>query len=205
MVAVITECTAIDGINQRRLFWRQLLPTVADKPIATTLNPELYRKRMESYELKPAQGKAIGTQLATPLCIALDKNPMGWSEISVRRTARQGEILFSYVQDGDTVALNLYNNVWTSVSTPVHPVYSIGAQDRFRGLSHPFNVAGCYAVTSDGSLTVSLEYTGWVTSLTLKIPLDNGGSDIKVSMNHEKTKDVKGTSHAIQNFVLLQH
>lgn len=192
MVAVITECTAIDGINQRRLFWRQLLPTIVDKPMSATISPELYRKRMEGYELNPARGKAIGTLLSTPLRIALDKNPIGWTEISARRTARQGEILFSYVQDDDTVALNLYNNVWTSMSTPVHPVYSIGAQGRFSGLSRPFNVAGCYAVTSDGSLTVALQYPGWVTSLKLKMPLNNDGSDIKVSMNHEKAIDVKG-------------
>ncbi len=189
MVAVITECTTIDGINQRRLFWRQLLPTVTDKPLTPSVNPELYLRHMNSYELRPAEGKAIGERLRTPLRLALGKSQLGWSEISVSRSARPGEIVFSYVQNGDTVTLNLFNNVWTSMRTSVTPVYSVEARGRFNGLSRNFNVAGSYGVTND-TLHVSLQYTDWVTTLSLDIPLD-GSNYVTVARNHENIWQIR--------------
>lgn len=191
MVAVITECTAIDGINQRRLFWRQLLPTVADKPLAPTISPDLYHRHMNGYELPLAEGKAIDDGLQSPLRMTLGKNQLGWSEIAVRRSSRHGEILFSYVQDGDTVTLGLYDNVWTSASTPITPVYSVEARGRFNGLSRHFNVAGSYGVTDD-TLHVELQYTDWVTTLSLDIPL-SGSDNIKVTRNHENATTVETT------------
>lgn len=191
MVAVITECTAIDGINQRRLFWRQLLPTVADKPLAPAVSPDLYQRHMNGYELPLAEGKAIDDGLQSPLRLTLGKNQLGWSEIAVRRSSRHGEILFSYVQDGDTVTLGLYNNVWTSASTPITPVYSVEARGRFNGLSRHFNVAGSYGVTDD-TLHVELQYTDWVTTLSLDIPL-SGADNMKVTRNHENATTVETT------------
>ncbi len=193
MVAVITECSATDGIKPRRLFWRQLLPTVADTPIAPNIAPELYSQRMNSYALPPAEGNAIGELLPSPIRLALGKNQMGWSEIAVRRSSRQGEIVFSYVQDGDTVTLNLYNNVWTSTRTPVTPVYSVEARGRFSGISRNFNVAGSYGVTDDNTLHVSLQYTDWVTTLSLDIPLDAPTDNMKVTRNHENATIVATT------------
>ena len=191
MVAVITECTAIDGINQRRLFWRQLLPSVADKPLAPAVSPDLYQRHMNGYELPLAEGKAIDDGLQSPLRLTLGKNQLGWSEIAVRRSSRHGEILFSYVQDGDTVTLGLYNNVWTSASTPITPVYSVEARGRFNGLSRHFNVAGSYGVTDD-TLHVELQYTDWVTTLSLDIPL-SGSDNMKVTRNHENATTVETT------------
>lgn len=193
MVAVITECSATDGIKPRRLFWRQLLPTVADTPIAPNIAPELYSQRMNSYALPPAEGNAIGELLPSPIRLALGKNQMGWSEIAVRRSSRQGEIVFSYVQDGDTVTLNLYNNVWTSTRTPVTPVYSVEARGRFSGISRNFNVAGSYGVTDDNTLHVSLQYTDWVTTLSLDIPLGASADSMKVTRNHENATIVATT------------
>ena len=189
MVAVVTECTAIDGINQRRLFWRQLLPTVADKALAPAVAPELYTRRMNGYELMPAEGKAIGERLQAPLCLSLGKNQLGWSEISVQRSSHPGEIVFSYVQGGDTLTLNLYNNVWTTVRTPVTPVYSVEACGRFNGLNRNFDVAGSYGVTGD-TLHIALQYVGWVTTLNLDIPLDGSDGNIKVTRNHEQAATV---------------
>ena len=144
---------------------------------------------MNGYELTPAQGKAIGGRLQAPLCLSLGKNQLGWSEISVQRSTRPGEIVFSYVQGGDTVTLNLYNNVWTTVRTPVTPVYSVEARGRFNGLSRNFDVAGSYGVTGD-TLHIALQYAGWVTTLNLDIPLDGPDGSIKVTRNHEQAATV---------------
>ena len=35
MVVVITECSIIDGITQRRLVWNRLLPAVGDEPLTS--------------------------------------------------------------------------------------------------------------------------------------------------------------------------
>ena len=44
MVVVITECSIIDGITQRRLVWNRLLPAVGDEPL--TPGKDLHTSRI---------------------------------------------------------------------------------------------------------------------------------------------------------------
>lgn len=191
MVVVITECSAIDGIRQRRLIWRQLLPSVSDTPLKSSQSAGLYHRRMDSYELPTAEGKAINDSLFAPHYFTLKKNDLEWSSISVRRSTSEGEILFSYVQKGDTVCLPIHNHVWSAVKTRVSPVYSIMARGRLHGINPVFTVAGSYGVSGDGILHVLLHYTDWISVVQLDIPL-NSVSQKKIifRLNHENARSV---------------
>ncbi len=173
MVVVITECSAIDGIRQRRLIWRQLIPFVSGTPLKPSQCVSLYHRHMDSYELPTVEGKIINDSVFTPLSFALKKNDLGWSSISVRKSTYKGELMFSYVQNGDTVCLPIYNKVWSAIKTRVFPVYSIMERGRLNGINPVFTIAGSYGVTSDGILHVLLHYTDWISVVQLDIPLNS--------------------------------
>lgn len=191
MVVVITECTAIDGIRQRRLVWRGLLPTVGDGVVEPETSYALYRRKLDSYALPTPEGTVGARQIAHPVVMKLERNPLGWSEITVEPIDTLGTLRLSYVQHGRRVVLPLYHGLWNAVKTEATPVYSIQARSRFKGVSGPFTVAGSYGMMADGRLKVSLHYTDWITSLDLTIPLDGAAGGIGVSMNHEKEYAIK--------------
>ena len=49
MVVVITECSIIDGITQRRLVWNRLLPAVGDEPLTPGKDYKRLLKKQSSY------------------------------------------------------------------------------------------------------------------------------------------------------------
>ena len=57
MVVVITECSIIDGITQRRLVWNRLLPAVGDEPLTPGKDYKRLLKKQSSYQLPVAQSK----------------------------------------------------------------------------------------------------------------------------------------------------
>lgn len=167
MVVVITECTTIDGVRQRRLVWNVLLPQAGDHPLRCT-DAAAYHRQMNQYALPLPSGTAHSTTYrGEPKTVVLHDQPKGWSQLSF---AQEGDtLLFSYVQEGEEVRIPLLHRQWTTVSTTAHPVYTVTARHRFEGLSPVYHVAGSYAYGEHDDLCIRLHYTNWITPLTITI------------------------------------
>lgn len=169
MVVVITECSAIDGVRQRRLVWNHLLPQVKDTwtPISDDSNRH-FRRLATSRRLPLPEGKRRPPRhMPRSVTLPLENNAQGWSSLRIERTATG--LIFSYQQQGKQVRLPMTYGQWTTTRTPVTPPYSIHAQDRFKGIAAPFTVAAGYGFTSDGTLHLRLHYTNWITVVDITI------------------------------------
>ena len=179
MVVVITECTAINGIRQRRLVWRELLPQVVDTQL-----PLSYDNKSDHRLLPTPEGsRKAPKRMLRRLTIGLKPNIYAWSEVAVERTG--SGITFSYVQEGRRVSLPMIYGRWNTITTPVTPVYSVRAKDRFKGIKGPFALAGSYAFGPDGTLCLRLHYTDWITVLDITIGnLDTSHPTVTLCENH---------------------
>ena len=184
MVVVMTQCSAVDGARQRDLVWRRLLPYVTDGelPSPSASEERRHRKHARTMQLPLPQGQSRPPH-ETPFRQdrPLPPNDCGWQQLEIHQDA-SNRLTLSYVQDGRRVALPMIYGRWNTVSTPVTPVYSIGAQGRFRVIRGPFALSGGYAFRPDGTLHIRLHYTDWMTVVDLLVPSEPDGKvEIKVN------------------------
>lgn len=189
MVVVITECSAIDGIRQRRLVYDVLLPEVHES-VSSKVDNGNFAKRMSSYLLPFPATDDDKRFLTAGLAYTVPLNDLGWTEISLS-PCQGGIVDFSYVQEGRRVSIPLEKRRWNVVTTPVAPVYSIKAVGRFSGIAPKFKVAGSYGVGKDGSIDIRLHYTNWITCLELSIANpESGNPTLSITQNFSNTPTV---------------
>ena len=185
MVIVITECSIIDGITQRRLVWNRLLPAVGDEPLTPGKDYKRLLKKQSSYQLPVVQGKAnspLARQYANK-SIMLKPNKLGWQ--SLRLQFKPKEVIMTVTQaDGLEYDLPFGYKQWEKTSIDAYPPYSIEAKGRFTGIEGPFYVAGSYAWPSTTTLELKAHYVNWISALNLIFRFDGGDVHLAVKANY---------------------
>ncbi|MBQ8501971.1 MAG: serine hydrolase [Bacteroides sp.] len=185
MVIVITECSLLNGKPQRNLFWHQLLPAVADAPLAPSKDYQRLLKKQAAYQLPVVEGKASSSQAIqwADKKITLQKNKLGWQELTLHITPKEVQLVVTDKQ-GQTYTLPFGHRQWLTTSTEACPPYSITPIDCFRGIERPFHVSGSYAWLQGGALRLKAHYVDWVTSLELTFRQENGKVELTVQPNY---------------------
>lgn len=196
MVVVITECTLIDGVNQRRLVWNRLLPAVSDTvlPRADREYKRLQRKQTTS-TLPVVKGKAFRPHAFDGQRIMLADNKYGWKSLVLHTDRTRQEIRMDIVTDRDEAyTLTFGYNTWSTVEMDACPPYSITPVDAFKGLERTFHAAGSYAWTARDVLTLQVHYVDWISALTLDIQTNRPEVTLTVRENYALTPVIlKGT------------
>lgn len=185
MVVVITECTLINGNNQRRLVWNRLLPQVQDKTLIPGKDYKLLQKKQNTYQLPLVQGKA-NSSIARKYAgkhIALEDNKYGWESLSLQ--FKQKEVVMT-VTDKIGVAYDLLFGYkqWLKTSTETYPPYSVTALGALNGIEKSFWVAGSYAWSSATSLQLKAHYVNWISALGITFRFEGDNVLLNVTENY---------------------
>lgn len=178
MVVVITECTLINGRNQRRLVWNRLLPEVGEKPLTEGKDYTLLQKKQTAYQLPLVQGKA-GSLVAGKYAgksISLVSNKYGWQSISLQFN-RKEVVMTVTEKNGLTYNLLFGYKQWLKTAIHAYPPHSINPIDRFKGIEGPFYVAGSYGWHSPSILHLKAHYVNWMSALDITLQFDSFDSD----------------------------
>lgn len=189
MVVVITECTLINGRNQRGLVWNRLLPEVGDEVLPTGKDYKKLRKKQTAYALPVVQGEASSSASARyeGKSITLDSNKYGWKSLNLR--FRQKEVALAVTDEkGVSYELSFGYKQWLKNSIDSHPPYSIAPIGCFKGIEGPFRVAGSYAWPSAATLRLKAHYVDWVSALGITFHFNGDSVGLVVSENFSSDK-----------------
>lgn len=177
VVVVITECTMIDGIRQRRLVWDILMPAVTDENLAGDNHYATLKRKSASYSLATPAGKAKSPIMpkGSAKTISLADNRLDFSKIALTQSKNEMNVTIT-LTDGNSFTVPLGYRKWQSTVTDVRPPYSVGARGRFTGIEPEFVVAGSYAWQSRSTLVLKLQYANWVTAVELHISFGNNAT-----------------------------
>lgn len=195
MVVVITECTLINGRNQRRLVWDKLMSEIKDTILTPSKVYNLLQRKQPAYALPVIQGKAYSSVAAKyeNKTIVLEPNKYGWEticfqfnpkKITMKVTDKNGaeyELPFGYKQ-------------WLKGMTAAYPPYSITPVDNFKGIEGPFWVAGSYAWQPTATLHMKVHYVNWISALGITLRFDRNNVLLTVKENFSSdTITINGT------------
>ncbi|OKZ10419.1 MAG: serine hydrolase [Bacteroides oleiciplenus] len=191
MVVVITECTLIDGVTQRRLVWNHLLPAVVDsQPLILGKDYKRLQKKQSSYQLPVVRGKATSSLAGeyADKSIMLESNKFGWQSFNFR--FKQKEVIMTVTEtDGIKYDLAFGYKQWRKSSIEAYPPYSIEAKGHFNGIEGPFYVAGSYAWPFPSTLELKAHYVNWITALNLAFRFD--GEDVQLTVKENYSSEAK--------------
>jgi len=191
MVVVITECTLIDGITQRRLVWNRLLPAVVDEVLTPGKDYQRLQKKQSSYRLPLVQGKAnspVAREYAGK-SIVLGPNKFGWQSLGFQFKPK--EVIMTVMEAGGArYNLSFGYKQWKKTSTEAYPPYSVEAKGRFNGIEGPFYVAGSYAWPSASVLELKAHYVNWISALALTFQFDGENVRLAVKENYSSEEKV---------------
>lgn len=198
MVVVITECTLINGVNQRRLVWNRLLPKVTDGTLPRAdKDYKRLQQKQAAYALPMPKGKASSTASSglDGKRIRLEDNKYGWQSLTLHVDRSRREIRMDIAtREGESYTLPFGYRTWLTTEMSACPPYSIAPVDAFKGLERPFHAAGSYAWTSHGILQLQVHYVDWISALSLDFHIDAGKVRITVGENYSSEPvTLKGT------------
>ncbi|NDV84824.1 3-succinylated cholic acid synthase [Bacteroides sp. 51] len=194
MVVVITECTLINGRNQRRLVWNRLLPEAGDTSLTPGKDYKLLQKKQTTYQLPVAQGR-VSSRVArnyTGKNILLESNKYGWQSLSLQFNPR--EIVMTVTEkNGAVYDLVFGYKQWLKTLMDSYPPYSINPVDRFKGIDGPFRVAGSYGWQSFSTLQLKAHYVNWISALGITFQFDEDSILLNITENFSSDKiTIKG-------------
>lgn len=188
MVVVITECTLINGRNQRRLVWDKLIPEIKDTILIPGKAYKLLQKKQSAYTLPVIQGKARSSVAAEydDKIIVLDPNKYGWKAICLQFDPKKITMKVTD-KNGTEYELPFGYKQWLKGTTNAYPPYSIAPVDSFKGIEGPFWVAGSYAWQPPATLQMKVHYVNWISALG--ITLHFNGNDVLLTVKENFSSD----------------
>ena len=185
IVVVLTECSHLDGNNQRNLIFNSLLSQAKDSCIHHK-TPKKFYDSLGKYSLPLAKGKRKSDLISKidNKKIKLGKNPLGWGNI----TFYFGKNMISAKIEnllGESFNLNFSYNSWEKSQTYVYPPYSINAHNRFDGLLKEFTVFGNYAWNSSSSLHLKAYWVNWISALNIEVQFNKQDVKFTIKANYE--------------------
>lgn len=195
MVVTITQCSSMDGLKERGIIWRTLMPGVGSEPLAAGKDYKKLLEKQKSYSLALPQGKASSKQAAAVdgKTIELAENELGWKSLTLHFS--KGAVVASVeCADGDRCSMELGYKKWKISEIEAYPPYSIMAQERFKGLEKRFHTGGAYAWASSSKLVMDLQYVDWISSLLITVDFGSENPVFKVVRNYAGGElEIKGT------------
>lgn len=189
MVVVFTECTLINGRNQRGLVWNRLLPFISDSPLPD--NEKDYRrmqKKLQTMSLPLPKGKSKVGNMPLPYGaeLQLAENKFGWKTLSILPEKNKLTFCLTF-SDGSHVHVPFGHKEWLYTQTDVCPPYSITPVDCFKGIDREFVLAGGYAWKNSNTLFAKLHFCNWISSLDVKIEFVGRTAVLTVKENYSHT------------------
>lgn len=196
MVVVITECTLINGSNQRRLVWNKLMPKIKDTVLTPGKACHLLQKKQSAYTLPVVQGKARSPVAAKYVdrTIFLEPNKYGWETIRFQFNP-QKTTMKVIDKNGAEYELPFGYKHWLKGIIDAYPPYSIIPVDSFKGIEGPFWVAGSYAWQPFATLRMKVHYVNWISALGITVRFNGNNVLLTVKENFSPdTITINGTS-----------
>lgn len=188
MVAVITQCcnTLPPGVEERRLLFEELLPTLSDTPLKEVKASKKLAKREKEYALPTAEGCATNKKQSQKLGkeMRLEKNKMGWETMRVKMDG--GDMTLEVTTTGgETATMRCGNGEWRETKVGTHfPPNSRGTTlGAFSNFSAPFTACGSYGWQDDGELTLKIIFADWMSAMTLKMDMKEEKPVINTTLN----------------------
>ena len=173
MVVVITECTLINGINQRRLVWNRLLPEVTDNPLPADARAYArLQKKQQDVSLPFAKGKANSSRAArfAQGCYTLSDNVYGWASVRLDFDKKAKVLSLDITgKNGKKEQLLFGHKRWLKTDLEGCPPYSIRPVGSFEGIERPLHAAGSYGWIASDALKLKVHYVDWVSSLDITL------------------------------------
>lgn len=188
MVVVITECTLINGRNQRRLVWNKLLPEVKDEVLIPGKGYKQLQKKQSAYTLPVMQGKSHSPVAAKyeNKAITLESNKYDWKII--RLHFEQKKVIMKITEkNGVKFEIPFGYKEWLKGTIDAYPPYSITPIDRFKGIENPFRTAGSYAWKPSATLHLKVHYVDWISALS--ITLQFNGNNVLLTIKENFSSD----------------
>ena len=184
MVVVITECTMINGRNQRGFVWNELLPQIKDTPLVVGRDYKKLQKKQNEYALPLVKGKKssnIEKQLNKRI-IKLESNKYGWESVSIDFFSGKVQMNITTI-DGKKDIYPFGYNKWLVGEIKSYPPYSINPVDKFKGLDKSFIVAGSYAWQENDIMKLKVHYVNWISALDISIKINSDNVILNVKEN----------------------
>lgn len=185
MVVVLNQCSRSKGWPERGYIWNTVVNNCLNCPIETT---PAQLDKLCSYEkdatlpfLEGEKYNSLGEKYNGKQ-LRLANNKLGWKSMKLIFQDDIFAIEIVDAQDKKSTIEMGYQH-WIMSQLAGWPHYSIGAQNRFSGISGPFYTGSCYAWQKNNTLQAKIHYTNWVTSLLLTFDFTQDNPTITVSEN----------------------
>lgn len=117
--------------------------------------------------------------------LSLNDNSYNIKHVTVCNKAGNVALYLKF-NDGENDTIALGYNKWIYSRFNGKPIYNVGAQGRFSGMTRGFSVAGNYAWSSDNKLVMQYHFVDWYSALTMVIDFSN--STINLTENEMTSK-----------------
>lgn len=185
MVVVLNQCSRSKGWPERGNIWNTVVKHCHNCTIEAVPAELDSLARYEMSASLPLLAGDADNELSKKFDgkkFRLPKNKLGWQSVKFNFDK---ELMFLEIIDAEdkTSHIALGYREWKKSQLAGYPHYSIGAQNRFSGITGPFYTGSCYAWQPDNTLSAKIHYTNWVTSLLLNIDFSGRTPIITVSEN----------------------
>ena len=191
MVVVITECTLINGRNQRRLVWNKLLSAIKNQALIPGKAYARLKKKQISYTLPTVQGKK-----QSPLATAyanrtntLETNRYGWQHLHLLFGPKEVNLKIDD-KNGTSHILPFGYKQWLTGTINAYPPYSITPVGSFNGLEKTFHVAGSYAWLPTDDLQLKVHYVDWISALDITFHFNGNNVTLTVKENFSTNETI---------------
>lgn len=163
-LVVVINGISYHGHDELACIWRHLIPgaTTTTLPVANKAQQRLETACRTA--CLPAPSRTRKSPREAPGTLVLEKNSNGITTI----TAQETSLLIDY-EDGHSERIALQPGKWAYTPLQGFPPYTIGARDRFKGLSHNFVVAAQAQWTAPHQWTADLKYVNWISTSTIVV------------------------------------
>ena len=195
MVVVLNQCSRSKGWPERSNIWHTVVKNCYNCAIETTPAELAELKDYEENASLPVlEGDSINdiAKKYNGKTFNLEKNKLGWSSIKFNLSKNKNSIIVTET-DGSVSTIDLGYKTWAESQLAGYPHYSVGAKNRFSGITGPFYTGSCYAWQGD-VLNAKIHYTNWVSSLKLAFNFNGNDLSIDVDINYpSKPFTIKAT------------
>ena len=181
MVIVLNQCSRSKGWPERGNIWNTVVKNCLNCTIETTPKALESLNNYEASASLPLLNGQATNELAKKYNgkkFELEKNKLNWKSVKFNFDADKISIELVEEDGSKSVIVTGYKQ-WLSSKLGGYPNYSIGAQNRFSGITGPFYTGACYA-WNENVLSIKVHYVNWVTSIKLDIQF---GDKLEMEVN----------------------
>ncbi len=173
MVVVLNQCSRSKGWPERGNIWNTVVKNCLNCTIETTpaaIESLRQYEREASLPILTGDSANVISEKYDGKLFKLKDNKLGWKSVKFNFINGRIDMEVTDAQGVKSVMALGYNK-WLMSQLAGYPHYSIGAQNRFSGITGPFYTGASYAWNGD-RLSAKIHYVNWVTSIKLDIEFE---------------------------------